>query len=413
MGALDFNLKYFDLAQNNVLEINKIVSPELELIVVIPAYKEPDIVEAISSLFPTSLEDNQYEIIVVLNHPETATKEVIEMTEISFTKIEQWKRSNKNQGQNLLVFKEKLPTKHAGVGLARKIGMDAAVNRFKQINKPHGIVMTYDGDCDSTPDHLAKVLTYFQENKNILAASIHYEHPFQNIEDKIYQQNIIDYELHLRAYIQWEKYIGLPYAFQTIGSSMAVRSAAYTRKGGMNKRKAGEDFYFLHKFTHDGTFGEIKTTTVFPSCRISDRVPFGTGRAMQEAREQGREMLTYNPSSFLLMKKLIDNLDFIYTENSIDSLELDSRLMFYLNTIHFSDHIISCFQNSASLESFKKRFFQWMDAFQMMKYLHHMRDHHFPNVIPLAAANELMVLFQKQVCITPTEALLKMRSQNG
>ena len=38
---------------------------------------------------------------------------------------------------------------------------------------------------------------------------------------------------------------------------MAVRADAYLRQGGMNRRKAGEDFYFLNKFMVLGGYGEM------------------------------------------------------------------------------------------------------------------------------------------------------------
>lgn len=410
MAALDFNYKYFELAQNKLLNVEGKPSQNLELILVIPAYKEPDIIRSITSLLPSSLSEDQFEIFIILNHSEDASQIDQIMTESSFLKIEEWKKTLENSGCNIQVFKQSLPQKFAGVGLARKIGMDAAARRFSEIKNPSGIIMTYDADCSCTKDHIAKVYTYFTKNPFVNAASIHYEHRYEELEDIYSRQNIINYELHLRAYIQWKKYIGLPYAFQTIGSSMAVRSGTYTRKGGMNKRKAGEDFYFLHKFTHDGTFGEINTTTVFPSCRVSDRVPFGTGRAMQEARDEERKMLTYHPESYLLMGQFILDLDILYTKKRWKLLNLDARLIEYLESINADQAIESCFQNSASLASFKKRFFQWMNAFQMMKYLHYMRDHHFPNIAPLEVANQLFELNEITRFKSPEVALIKMRS---
>ncbi len=409
MATLDFNLKYFNLAQNTVLEVDSVPSDNLEIIVVIPAYKEPDIIKALNSLFPSSLSPEYYEIWIILNHPEDATAEILNQTDQSFLDIEIWKNNHPEKGHAVHTFRQILPKKFAGVGLARKIGMDTAAKRFSKINKPEGVIMTYDADCYCSPDHIKKVANYFEDNKSILAASLHYEHPYQMQSDQNTRQQIVDYELHLRAYIAWKKYIGLPYAYHTIGSSMAVRAAAYTRKGGMNKRKAGEDFYFLHKFTHDGCFGEINTTTVFPSCRVSDRVPFGTGRAMQEMKDQKRKMLTYNPKSFLMMARLIDSLKTVYDKRSIERIDLDPILEEYLRSVNYVEEIDSCFQNSASFDSFKKRFFQWLDAFHMMKYLHYMRDHHFPNVVPLASANELLALKKMSKAMTAEDALIALR----
>ena len=88
------------------------------------------------------------------------------------------------------------------------------------------------------------------------------------------------YELHLRYLNLFSRFTGFPYAYHTIGSCFGVRAETYASQGGMNKRKAGEDFYFLHKIIPLGEFREINNTCVIPSPRESDRVPFGTGAAI-------------------------------------------------------------------------------------------------------------------------------------
>ena len=55
------------------------------------------------------------------------------------------------------------------------------------------------------------------------------------------------YELHLRYYKQALQFTGFPYYYHTIGSAFAVNAEVYCKQGGMNRQKAGEDFYFLQK----------------------------------------------------------------------------------------------------------------------------------------------------------------------
>jgi hypothetical protein len=64
---------------------------------------------------------------------------------------------------------------------------------------------------------------------------------------------ITSYELHLRYLVHAMRWAGHPFAYQTVGSSMAVRRKAYLSLGGMNTRQAGEDFYFLQKFIEVGS----------------------------------------------------------------------------------------------------------------------------------------------------------------
>ena len=77
---------------------------------------------------------------------------------------------------------------------------------------------------------------------------------------------------------------------------MAVRPEAYMKQGGMNRRKAGEDFYFLNKIMSLGGFGECAETTIYPSPRTSKRVPFGTGQAVLRNVET-KTYTTYGHSS--------------------------------------------------------------------------------------------------------------------
>jgi hypothetical protein len=44
------------------------------------------------------------------------------------------------------------------------------------------------------------------------------------------------------------------YAYHTVGSAMAVKAYQYVKVGGMNRRQAGEDFYFIQKLVHSGNF---------------------------------------------------------------------------------------------------------------------------------------------------------------
>src|SRR5204862_3217619 len=117
--------------------------------------------------------------------------------------------------------------------------------------------------------------------------------------------------LHLRYYIQALRYAGFPHAHHTIGSCMAVRAGEYRQQGGMNKRKAGEDFYFLHKIIPLGGFGDLTGTTVYPSPRPSDRVPFGTGKAVRE-NLPGRQIKTYPLDAFLDLKQMIARVPKMY-----------------------------------------------------------------------------------------------------
>src|SRR5439155_23761617 len=97
---------------------------------------------------------------------------------------------------------------------------------------------------------------------------------------------------------------------------MAVGADSYRNQGGMNKRKAGEDFYFLHKVIPLGGFTDLTGTTVIPSARPSDRVPVGTGKAVRSFLE-GQEIKTYPLEAFLDLQCCFERVAEIYQRENV------------------------------------------------------------------------------------------------
>ncbi len=257
--------------------------------------------------------------------------------------------------------------KKSGVGHARKFLMDMAFHAFLRAGHD-GVITCLDADTLPDRNYLKEVIRFFDQNDKVEAASVYFEHVLdQN------RAEIIQYELHLRYFINMQRWLGLPFAYQTIGSAMAVKAYAYAKEGGMNKRQAGEDFYFLHKFTKNGTLGEINMTVVRPSGRISDRVPFGTGKAVSDLIDNGTaELCTYNPKSFLVLRPLLLQLHDLY--NCKELVIRDSGVREYLSSLNFLQKIEETRLHTSSFLNFQKRFYTWFNAFALMKYLHNMRS---------------------------------------
>jgi len=168
-----------------------------------------------------------------------------------------------------------LPAKLAGVGFARKLGMDLALTRLDWAGDP--LLVCLDADTLVEAGYLETVAAHFRRSARGAAVI-----PFRHQAGRDYAQQVAieRYELFLRSYVYGLHLAGSPYAFNSIGSAMACRGAAYVRCGGMNCRKAGEDFYFLQKLAKTDGVERLSGTTVFPEPRMSERVPFGTGRSM-------------------------------------------------------------------------------------------------------------------------------------
>lgn len=275
-----------------------------DIIVVIPAYYEDNITSTIDS-FLCNISPYYVEIIVVLNYPENASEEIKEFHRV------QWRDMTKKYAEETRVMvlpAFELPSKKAGVGLARKIGMDEAIRRFLHTSN-EGIIVSCDADCVVKSDFLFKVHDCFRKT-DAEALTLNFCHQTGDIAwlDSIHQLTA-DYELHLRYLRNGIAWAGHPYAYHTIGSSMAVKAGAYCSVNGMSVRKAGEDFYFLHKFMKRGTLRTCTDACVYITPRISQRVPFGTGHAISCALKENRSAIyTYPVEAFMQLKHDISYL---------------------------------------------------------------------------------------------------------
>ncbi|MFT6879914.1 MAG: hypothetical protein ACI8UX_002423 [Psychromonas sp.] len=345
--------------------------------VCIPAFNESETSKTLSSLSTCDYGGLVIDVLILINGSMADSPAIKENNLESFKEIHEWIEAYDGDLNFELLLDLNLPVKHSGVGLARKILGDKAVYAFKE-KKLNGVLVYLDADCTVKENYFQAISSFFARG-NFEAAAIHFEHKIGT------NTAILEYELHLRYYILMQRFIGLPYGIHTVGSSMACFSDSYFKKGGMNKRKAGEDFYFLQKFIKDGVCGNLTETTVFPSSRKSERVPFGTGRAMLKYEEADFEWPTYSPKAFLLIQAFIDRVHVCYDEDvNLDGLHVG--MLDFLRSINTKGNIESIKSNVASKEAFNKRFFQFFDAFQLMKCLHFLRDKWGIKDVPISEA---------------------------
>ena len=361
----------------------------------IPAYKEENISATLHSLALCNLDSLDVTISILVNEPENADSDVSSVNQKCIKDINSFQVTS---GMNISVLYEVFPEKIAGVGLARKTLMDKASKQFLDAGI-NGLILALDADTIVLPNYLQEVSSYFAKSK-YSAASIFYEHPLDCKE-------IIEYEYHLRYYNSMQYQAGFPFAYHTVGSAMVCSAKAYIDKGGMNKRKAGEDFYFMQKFIKDQVCGNITKTTVIPSSRESDRVPFGTGRAVLKYEDETYTATTYNPATF----ELLADLNKIVTDGygiSQSAWTKDSRLAEFLENIDFQKNINICSKNTKDKASFLKRYFQFFDAFKLMKCLHFMREN-YPDISILDAAKFYQDKYSSKSFERLEKALIQLR----
>ncbi len=365
--------------------IHKQPSPLLGIVVVIPCYDEELLLLSLMSLKKCARPGCDVEVIVVINQSEKTPEEIKTVNRKTYAQATEWaQRDRLSHLRFHILHLDDLPKKHAGVGLARKIGMDEACYRFQKVGNPRGIIACFDADSRCEKNYFQAIENYFRDRPKAQACGIHFEHPVSGVDfdDGVYRA-IVLYELHLRYYVNAQRWAGFAHAWQAIGSSMAVRCDAYQQQGGMNRRQAGEDFYFLHKFIPLGHFGEITDTKVIPSPRPSNRVPFGTGKAVGEMLKPGGKHLTYNPKTFEdLAVFLKDVWPDLFGAHELDGVyeKLPESIRQFLVENGFEEKVKEARSHTSGKASFEKRLGRWFDAFLLMKYVHFARDHFYPDV---------------------------------
>ena len=356
--------------------ISKPVSGDLNLVLVIPCFNEPDLMGTLDSLEQCESITTSAEVIIVLNQSEKVNALVHQQNQKTLVDFRQWNTQPRKLSYHMVTALE-LPKKHAGVGLARKIGMDEAANRLEQ-SKHEGLIVCLDADCKVATNYLVALENHLTKYPKTPGFSIYFEHPTNGPLNADIYKGIIKYELFLRFYTHVQRQLNLPYAYHTVGSSMAVRPEAYMKQGGMNKRKAGEDFYFIHKIIQLGNFTECNATTVYPSPRVSDRVPFGTGKAIGDFIAQEDEQYeTYNRMSIAVLQKWLSKIHQLCDTDFV--LPEDKVLRTFLEEQNYKSAMQKIWQNAASPEMIMKKFYEWFDAFKLMKAFHYLRDHGYPN----------------------------------
>ncbi|NLX65175.1 MAG: glycosyltransferase [Bacteroidales bacterium] len=354
-----------------------------DMIVVIPCYNEPNLFETLYNLFSCVRPAANVLTLVVVNSGLLASEEVVDQNRASVKEIIRFAERYNEDGFGFfsLLF-EDLPRKHAGVGLARKIGMDLAVEHFLRNGKQRGVIVSLDADCTVSPNFLTTIWEAFSRDKSLNATIHDFRHRVEK-ESPLTESAAREYEAYIRYFRAMLEWIGFPYYWHTIGSAFAVSAGAYVRVGGMGRQQGGEDFYFLQKIFALGNIRELKETRVFHLARLSDRVPFGTGPSLQKIMDEpaGSER-AYSERAFRELKQLFDMInDFRGNDDQLVErmiVTLHPSLQQFLKEMDFSTLIRECNQNSASPTTFRKRFFHHFNAFRIIKYLNQAHPDPFP-----------------------------------
>ena len=284
-----------------------------------------------------------------------------------------------------------MPAKWGGVGLARKIGLDLALSRLDYSGRRPFLVCL---DADTRVEHayLPVIAAHFHSSRCGGAVIPFCHRP----GDSPAEQEAIDlYELFLRSYVLGLFLAGSPYSFHTVGSAMACTADAYAGMGGMNRRTAAEDFYFLQQLHRTSGVAQLRGTTVYPSPRPSHRVPFGTGRSVSRALRGDADAITfYNPECFRILGEWLKRVTRGLSKAEADLMEeassVSPHLGEYLELSGFPVSWPRLRKNNLSDEALLKAFHGWFDALRTMKLIHHLSERRHPRCGPEESVAPLM-----------------------
>ncbi len=394
----DFIPKQVEQYLNNRAEKKWLVENKgnyFRTVIVVPAIKEhdniPKLLTSLSKNEPAAIRNTS--ILFVVNNSDEKSKEVIDENILTIELLLKLKSKPNQYGLNIDFIdaaseNKCLPRKYAGVGLARKIGMDQALYYFDYSKKGNAIVCL-DADCEVDANYLTEIQKYYDDNNH--TAVIKYEHKLDN-------EAIINYEIFLRYYVLGLKFAKSSYAYHSIGSCITVSPITYTKIGGMNKKKAGEDFYFLEKAAKQGKINSINTTTVYPSSRKSWRVPFGTGQRITRYYEKVRdEYILYNADSFVVLKEILEEYNNEKTNDPSEILNsaksISKALYDFLINNQFESALNKIIENAATVEQVNHQKKIWFDAFKTMKLIHYLRDNGYTEEPMFTSLNRIFDLY--------------------
>lgn len=280
-----------------------------------------------------------------------------------------------------------LPAK-TGVGLARKIAADVALQLIMQGNIQTPWIHCTDADTLLPNDYFKRTTTI----QDAAAAIYPYTHVI-NYERTPQQKAIQLYELSLRHYVIGLHHAGSKYAFPSIGSTIAIHYIAYAKVHGFPIREAGEDFYILNKLAKVGKIKQLEGLPIIIEGRLSHRVPFGTGKAIEEIAMMSHaieEYCFYHPTIFDILKTWLGILNNITPKTAIPNLQTSlsqtehtKALCDALEKIGAFTAIEHAIKNSTNTTTCRQHLHIWFDGFRTMKLIHQLRNDGLSS-IPLA-----------------------------
>ena len=337
---------------------------------VIPAYGEyeylPNLLKSIEK--NSSLILKEIVVIIIINNSEKTNKIIKDNNKKTYELLI---NNNYNFSIGIIdAFSKNLeiPHKNAGVGFARKIGMDLILPHLKN---EHSLFFSTDADTIIDKNYFQIIINYFNNN-DVKAAVVGFKHI--DFKTQSLKKEIIHYEKILTETANKIKDSGSPYGYVSMGSAMICDKNAYVSVGGMPKKKATEDFYFLQELTKYCGVHTINKILVYPSSRSESRVYLGTGYRMIETKKGFKiTSLSYSEQAFSYLKKWLKIGTSSWNLNLTELLTKTTDVSVQLTNYIIKENIEIIWpklQNTSSTKfHFINQFHCWFDGLKTIRFL--------------------------------------------
>jgi len=371
----------------------------LQMVVVIPALAERDHLFETLSALASSSEGVQAAtlVIVVVNNqapPRTSAKQL--QNNLETLELLRSGQPHKSLGCLNLAWIDAATPGHAlpeneGVGFARKLGLDHGLHLLAEKDGNHSVLVSMDADAPPARGYLDALTAFYAGDKR-WAGYAAYLHTFP--EGGNQAELVAAHEIYMRYHETGLRYAGSPYAYPALGSIISCTTKAYAASAGMNRRLAGEDFYFMQQLTKTGNIRPVPYALVFPSGRISARTPFGTGRSVagyQFDSSLDIALPQFQCFKFLgqLFHLILHNAHRPGSELTALSLSIHPELAAFLEKNRFQDTWQTLTRHHPDLDKRIAQFHIWFDGLRTIQFFHHLRDAGFPEIPARTALPQL------------------------
>lgn len=270
---------------------------------------------------------------------------------------------------------------HQGVGLARKIGADIAC----QLIHTGAITSPWVAHTDADTVLPSGYFEALQAQPVAAAIIFPYTH-IAGEEAALHATRLYEFSLH--QYVEGLRWAGSPYAFHTLGSTLAVHYYYYAAVRGFPVRNAAEDFYLLNKLAKVGPITSLDGPQIAIRARRSERVPFGTGPGIAriEALADPLDTPLYHPAVFAYLRAMLDFLQQLAQQPRLDwqlcetlVKAQDPRLQpgllrRYCEGIDIESQLDHCRRQCRHSDARRQQLHNWFDGFRTLKLVNFCRD---------------------------------------